>query len=72
MDTQWQEYGPEEQKSTIIKPSQETYIPSSFFNQKEKKGVPICPIRSTRLNTVPLLHVTDAIIFCSIRGSEGK
>jgi len=47
MDTQWQEYGPEEQKCTNIKPSQETYIPSSFFNQKEST----VPIRSTRLNT---------------------
>jgi len=44
MDTQWQEYGPEEQKSTNIKPSQETYIPSSFFNQKEKKGCQIAQL----------------------------
>jgi hypothetical protein len=41
--------GPEEQKSTNSKPSQEIiYIPSSSFQSKIKKGV---PIRSIRLNT---------------------
>ena len=39
--------GPEEQKSTNIKPSQETIFPLQSSIKKEK-GV---PIRSTRLNT---------------------